>query len=193
MVNRREQRRLDTRERILDAALRLFTEQDFEATTFDQIAELADVSRQTVFNHFPKKDDFVDAWGRRRRGLLHHMLAEEEFRNRPTADQLGGQLDALAQFNEDERDLTQRVLAGSSRFVSVMYDSPIDEVFAASIRLGQQRGEIDRSADPELAADMLADCYFGTLNRWLNAPYTAGALRQELRRKLSMLLRSLGA
>ncbi|OIJ85090.1 hypothetical protein BIV25_44900 [Streptomyces sp. MUSC 14] len=188
---RRELRKLRTRDKILDAALQLFAEQDFESTTFDQIAARAGVSRQTVFNHFAKKSDFVDGWGQRRRSRLRHMLDEAEFRNQSVADQLAGYLDVLAEFNERELLLTQRVLAGSSRFVSVMDDSPIADAFAASIRLGRQRGEIDPATEPELAAAVLADCYFGTLNHWLNSPQPAGALARQLHRKLSVLLAGL--
>lgn len=38
-----------------------------DAATIDQIAERADVARQTVLNHYPAKKDFVAAWGERRR------------------------------------------------------------------------------------------------------------------------------
>ena len=39
--------------------MRLFAEQGFAATTIDQIAEAADVSRATVFSYFPTKEDIV--------------------------------------------------------------------------------------------------------------------------------------
>ena len=41
------------RERLLSAALDLFATNGFAETTIDQIAERADVARQTVLNHFP--------------------------------------------------------------------------------------------------------------------------------------------
>jgi len=50
------------RARLLAAALRLFAEQGYEATTIDQIAAAADVARQTVLNHYPHKRDFLQAW-----------------------------------------------------------------------------------------------------------------------------------
>ena len=58
------------RERLLAAALELFAAQGFEETTIDQIAERADVARQTVLNHFRLKTDFARAWGQGRREHL---------------------------------------------------------------------------------------------------------------------------
>ena len=58
------------RERLLSAALDLFAANGFADTTIDQIAERADVARQTVLNHFPHKTDFARAWGQGRRDQL---------------------------------------------------------------------------------------------------------------------------
>src|SRR5215212_7811646 len=39
--------------------MRLFEQHGFAHTTFDRIAEAADVSRATVFSYFPTKEDIV--------------------------------------------------------------------------------------------------------------------------------------
>lgn len=58
----RERKRRQTRERISQAAMTLFLEQGFEATTVDQIAEAAEVSKRGFFDYFPAKEDVVAAW-----------------------------------------------------------------------------------------------------------------------------------
>lgn len=55
----RERKKAQTRQAIIDAAERLFTERGFEAVTVEQIAEAAQVTRKTVFNHFPAKQDLA--------------------------------------------------------------------------------------------------------------------------------------
>jgi AcrR family transcriptional regulator len=55
----RERKKAATRAAIHDAAMELFAEQGFAATTVDRIAEAADVSRATVFSYFPTKEDIV--------------------------------------------------------------------------------------------------------------------------------------
>jgi AcrR family transcriptional regulator len=52
----RERKRLRTRRALADAALRLFTEKGFDATTLEELAEEAEVSRSTFFRFFPAKE-----------------------------------------------------------------------------------------------------------------------------------------
>jgi len=47
------------RERIVEAAFALFDEQGYSATTVDQIAERAGVSRSTYFRMFASKEDVI--------------------------------------------------------------------------------------------------------------------------------------
>lgn len=49
------------RQQILEAAIVLFTEQGFAATSMELIAKNADVSKQTVYSHFGNKDDLFSA------------------------------------------------------------------------------------------------------------------------------------
>ncbi|HEX8101045.1 MAG TPA: helix-turn-helix domain-containing protein [Solirubrobacteraceae bacterium] len=53
----RERKKRRTREEISDVATRLFAEHGFEAVTLAQIAEAAEVSVKTIFNHFGSKED----------------------------------------------------------------------------------------------------------------------------------------
>jgi AcrR family transcriptional regulator len=52
----RERKKLRTRRALADAALRLFTENGFDATTLDELAEDAEVSRSTFSRTFPAKE-----------------------------------------------------------------------------------------------------------------------------------------
>ncbi len=49
----------DTRLRLAQAALELFADQGFDATTVDQIATRAGVSKTTFFRHFPAKEEVI--------------------------------------------------------------------------------------------------------------------------------------
>ena len=55
----RERKKAKTRAAIQRHALRLFREQGYEATTVEQIAEVAEVSPSTFFRYFPTKEDIV--------------------------------------------------------------------------------------------------------------------------------------
>jgi AcrR family transcriptional regulator len=68
------QRKLQaTRERLTRAAMALFLERGFEATTIDDIAAAADVSRRSFFHYFASKEDVVAAW---QEGAAAALVAE---------------------------------------------------------------------------------------------------------------------
>lgn len=48
-----------TRRRILDAAYRLFFSRGFQMAAVHEIADAAGVTKRTLYNHFPSKDDLV--------------------------------------------------------------------------------------------------------------------------------------
>ncbi|MFC4944641.1 TetR family transcriptional regulator [Pseudonocardia sp. GCM10023141] len=54
---RRERKKQQTRKAISDIATHLFLERGFDAVTVADVAAAADVAVQTVFNHFPAKED----------------------------------------------------------------------------------------------------------------------------------------
>jgi AcrR family transcriptional regulator len=58
----RERKREETRKRLTEAALALFMKRGFEATTIDDIAEAANVSRRTFFHYFESKEDVAFTW-----------------------------------------------------------------------------------------------------------------------------------
>lgn len=55
----RERKRADTHARVHAAAMDLFGKKGFEATTLDDIATAAGVSRRSLFHYFASKEDIV--------------------------------------------------------------------------------------------------------------------------------------
>lgn len=59
----REQKKNETRERILAVCGRLFRERGFDETTIADIVETGGISRQTFFNYFPGKEAVLTELG----------------------------------------------------------------------------------------------------------------------------------
>jgi AcrR family transcriptional regulator len=55
----RERKKHQTRRAITEAAKRLFLERGFDQVSVAEVARVANVSEQTVFNYFPSKEDLV--------------------------------------------------------------------------------------------------------------------------------------
>lgn len=111
LVNRRA---AQTRAEIVDAALDLFTNQGFDETSMEQVAEAAGVSRRTVYRYFPTKDDLVFESPRKWLDVLNQTL-DTRRPDEPTRDVLQRALRDVARFIESDRDT---VLAGFSILVS---------------------------------------------------------------------------
>ncbi|WP_028799040.1 TetR/AcrR family transcriptional regulator [Streptomyces sp. 142MFCol3.1] len=59
MDGTKRQRRGDTRQRIQDVALELFSEQGYEKTSLREIAEHLDVTKAALYYHFKTKEDIL--------------------------------------------------------------------------------------------------------------------------------------
>ncbi|HON00320.1 MAG TPA: TetR/AcrR family transcriptional regulator [Acidobacteriota bacterium] len=79
---RREKRRLQLREEILDAALDLFAEKGFYAVTMHEVADRAEVGVGTLYSFFTSKEDLyrqlVLEYARSIFALLREALADSE-------------------------------------------------------------------------------------------------------------------
>ena len=102
-VNRRERKKLETRAALEAAALRLFAEQGYDATTVEEIADAADVAVRTFFRYFSSKQDvlFGDV-ARDITGRLSAALAARPA-HEPAVVAVGAALDAMELDNDEQR------------------------------------------------------------------------------------------
>src|SRR5882757_3784987 len=65
----------DTRTRIKDVALTLFTEQGYEATSLREIAEALGVTKAALYYHFKTKEDIVSSLTEDRAAVVDELIA----------------------------------------------------------------------------------------------------------------------
>lgn len=79
----RERKRQLTLQRISEAGLRLFLAKGYEATSLDEIAAAAGISRRTFFYYFESKDEILRAYIANIADTLKSLIVEGGCANRP--------------------------------------------------------------------------------------------------------------
>ena len=166
---RRDRNRIHTSRRLYEAAMQLFEEQGYDETTMDEIADLADTARQTVYNYFPRKSSFIDEWAARRRSLAVAGLEKPETSNRPIAEQISLFIRNLVHINLQTKQLTHVLIPAWVRAGGPIDDAPaLSDLIVDFVKLGQQRGELDPTRDPTRASNLIREAYLGALYQWVS-------------------------
>jgi len=99
------------RERLVLAAVDLFTEQGYDATTVAQIAERAGVTKSTFFRHFPDKREILVAGQQTLSQLLIEGIAEAPEAATPLEAVAAGLERASSAMGPMNRELAPRINA----------------------------------------------------------------------------------
>lgn len=172
-LSRRERRKLEVRNRILEAAVDLFDENGFERTRVAEICERADVAHKTFFNHFPSKQHLL---GEIAQVGIDQLLADiEETRKQPTstAERLRFFFRRIAD-NADAAGLMRPELVHA--MIRVSHDSEhepeqarrLHDAFGALVRDGLERGEVSREHDPDTLTEVLMGTFYALMFNWSN-------------------------
>jgi AcrR family transcriptional regulator len=188
-LGRRERKKLETRDRIVECAVASFASRGYDATTMEDIGECADVSRATVFNYFARKDDIVAEWFVRRRADLAKALADAEQETTDTYSRLRQALRGLARTFENDPVTTGAMvrawLRGGGPLLPYRSDAPV--LFADTFRSGQEQGDIPPDVDASRAGFVVFDAYMGVLYRWVGDDDGQFSLEEGLMASLDLV------
>jgi len=181
----RQDRSVETRRRIVNAARELFHEHGFDATSVDTIARRAGVAKGTVFLHADSKERLL---------LLAFEADWVETATAALDDVDPGQRLAGALFGVFAHffRMYERDLALARRFVKELVvlpheDNPLAPVtldfiarLAELIARRQRTGELHPEVDPALAAQISFALYSGVLVGWLSGWIPDAATRDRM-------------
>lgn len=195
-VGRRERNKQRVKERLYSSALALFTEQGYDRTSIDGIAERADVARGTFFNYFQRKEDLISTWGEKRRERLRVCVEQGEPEESAAVSRLERCMDILGSINEGEPELTAAMLTAWVKAGRPLTEEPyVGQIFATIVADGCRSGELRADLAPDNVGNVLRDIYFGILYRWSQRSpmLERGALHAELQTALKLLLHGMAA
>lgn len=173
-LSRRERRKREVRQRIVEAAMKRFVRQGFEATTVDQIAEDADVAQKTFFNYFPTKQDLFHQLAAERIDEFCQILEEEREAQGSTQQKLEHCFLRLSELLEERkrlaRDLILEIMRNSPPGGSAEELSKLHAHFEAILRDGQAAGDVREDSPVDFLAEMVLGGFNTVMNNWLNIP-----------------------
>lgn len=168
MTGLRERKKLELRERILDAATTLIAERGLQATRIDEIAERVDISQTTFFNYFRAKADLVDALLARLLDLMDAVLDDAAASGAPAPEQLRAVFHASADLKERQqrlvRDLISEAVRSPGRGSGSM--ERLRATVGGIVAAGQAAGEIRTDLPADVLADAVVALYSGVALRW---------------------------
>ena len=172
---RRAKRSEETRERIFRAALQLFAERGFNATTIEAITAAADVGKGTFFNYFENKESALLEY----RELQMERVASFVAANKASALPLPPLLLELARTLTAEQGqspgLIQSLLTAvfanetAQKRMAEAIERNVQQL-AGLIERRQQSGEIRSDVEPLTIAQSFQRMIFGTMISWSLAP-----------------------
>lgn len=157
---KRQQNRILREQRILDAALAIFSDKGFVGALMDDIATEAGISKPTLYQYFPSKDELFTAMMSQERD---HMLESFEY---PTASGMVAELYAFSWhyaeivLRPDMLNLARLIISEAQRLPEIgraYQASGPDRVLSGMMRYLERQRDAGRLVfdDAELAAEDL--------------------------------------
>lgn len=188
--SRRAAGKARVRRELISAAGKLFASRGVAATTMDDVARLAQVSRATAFNYFPSKTLLLEALVREMESSFLERI-ELEFEKPATAAQRIAALFRWTAAAIEETPRLFRVLIGASEttFGQRLSGVRTERMHRALVRVleaGRQAGDVRRDVRIAVLAEIVGGTYVGILHAW------RVSARYPLRRRLDEAARALG-
>jgi AcrR family transcriptional regulator len=169
---RRERRRLELRDRIVESAVELFENQGYEATTVAEIVRRSDIAYGTFFNHFPSKLHLL-------REVADHSMRDlfenvEEVRKQP--GDFAARLVLLFERSAERtlakgpqmRDLIGAMMALAFPATAGNDDRRIRQAFGRLLEDGADRGELRDDVDRETLLEVVVGAWYSLFFSWVH-------------------------
>jgi AcrR family transcriptional regulator len=167
----RSRKKQRTRLAIADAALELFVEKGYEATTVEEIAERAEVSKATFFRYFAAKSEVIFHWNAEHHAALHAAIVGRPAEESDLTALRRGIVDWVATVDTERMILQGRAANTSPLLRGMSYDLGAGWQDVLSRALAERRG-LDA---PDQRHRLLAGVAFAAVSSGFNAWIADGA------------------
>ncbi len=193
-ISRRERRKLETRERIINAGISLFAEKGYDSTTVEDIYDTADVAKKTFYNYFETKQDLVNE-------IAQELLIEEAVNAINMAIECSDNTKERLQFffqrmkepfghldgSTRDRELFIRLVVeiASNIVSSGPYLDQLNSAFTKLFEACKKSKGLRKGLQPDFLAEMVVSTMNGIILNWVHHPdYPAFKRTQQLEKYL---------
>jgi TetR/AcrR family fatty acid metabolism transcriptional regulator len=185
-----------TRERILEAAEKLFAEKGFHETAMDEIVRASKVSKGGVYFHFPSKEELFFALLDKLADALQREVQREIARRRGAVAKIQGALEVVLRTLTSQRHLAQIILR-QGHGLGPSFERKRLEIYSRFARLIKENLDeaLAEGSIPPINTEITAYAWLGAINelvlRWV---YTGqpDPLTQTLPTLQELFLRGIG-
>jgi AcrR family transcriptional regulator len=166
-MSRRERKKQETRQHLLEAAWQLFRKKGYDDTTVQEIAEAADVAKSTFFNYFETKEAIMNEIALWRIELLGNRVLGTEHIPENAVDRIKLLMEAMVEEFAPRQELTRHMfLARIGAPVRHQSAHRIGSLMQELVMQGQTGGEIRGDIESGFVARLLMTCWFYHFSRW---------------------------
>ncbi len=157
-----------SRRSILKASRKLFSVQGYDETFIEDIADLAEVSKATVYNYFPDKDSLLIGIVEEVEENIEDYLENELSAETNALDRVRRVLAELVFASLQYPDLTRRIVFLNSNRSSTLYGtlSEIKALLHKLVASAQADGYLTAEVSTDILVDLLMGIHFITLFQW---------------------------
>ena len=190
-ISHRERKKIETRQRLLEEAFRLFAGRGYNATTIEEITAAANVAKGTFFNYFETKEAVLPAIAEWRIELIEQALAPEQGAPSNPITRIKLILHMAAEDPLTDPLTAEHLFAASTHQRDVQPVRALTRLLAEQVLQAQEVGDIRPGLDPVYLGGVLRALFFQQLIAW-HCGYRPRPLRELLDAAVELLLDGAG-
>ncbi len=190
----REKKKIETKNKIIEVAGRLFKEKGFNNTTVDEITREAEIGKGTFFNYFPIKEALLIDFAKQKEELVNNLVRKELKKSISTKEKIKNTLVLVAKSNEKDKELTKLFVFEYLRHYGYKErrSLSLNTILHDLLEKGVKTGEVKSSIDIKRAAENITGIYFSSLMEWLwsKSDYS---FSEDISKKIDMVFDGIGS
>ncbi|MDR6624239.1 TetR/AcrR family transcriptional regulator [Caulobacter segnis] len=195
-LTRRALAKQRTRERVLAAARRLFSERGYEGATIRDIAQAAGMSTGAVFASFADKSELFEEILTADYEVIHAQMTQAARAAKTVDEALMGLFGVAYSFHVEQLPLLRASIAVSwTRSEAAERRAradikPLFQLIDEALRRGVEQKQLKADVDAKLLAEIVWDVYLANYRRAVYDGWSVDALLERLSNQLKIILAS---